>query len=183
MSLELNKTFAAILTAGILAMGTGIVADLVVHPKSLRENVYRVEGVAASAPAGAPAQPAAPAVEPIGPLLASADIAAGEQVARRQCAACHTFDKGGRNQVGPNNWDMIGNPVAHAQGFNYSPALRAAAAAGKVWGYEELNAFLANPRAAVPGNRMAYAGLRSAQDRANLIAWLRRQADNPKPLP
>jgi len=181
-SLDLNKTLAALLSAGIIAMVTGIIADVVVHPKPLHESAYKPAGVAAPA-ATAPAQPAAPSVAPVGPMLAAANAEAGGQLARRLCAACHTFGKGEANRVGPNNYGVVGAPVGHAEGFNYSPALHAAHEAGKTWGYEELNAFLANPRAALPGNRMAFGGIRSAQDRANVIAWLRQQADSPKPLP
>jgi cytochrome c len=82
--------------------------------------------------------------------------------------------------VGPNLWDVVGNKQAHIAGFGYSPALQAA---GGTWDYEKMNAFLANPKAAVPGTRMAFAGMRRADDRANLIAYLRTLSDSPRPLP
>jgi cytochrome c len=137
---------------------------------------------AAAAPA-APSPAAAPAIaglDPIGPLLATADIAAGEQLARQQCGICHTFTEGGRNGVGPNLWNVVGGPHAHAEGFNYSPALR-----GKdgPWTYEELNAWLYRPMQYAPGTRMAYAGMNNPQNRANVIAYLRSLSANPQPLP
>jgi cytochrome c len=107
-------------------------------------------------------------------------------VAQRQCASCHSFDKGGRNAVGPNLWNVIGAAKGRVEGFRYSQAMQAsgkqAGDDGK-WTFENVNAFLLNPKAYMNGTLMAYAGLRSAQDRANLIAYLRGQADSPVPIP
>jgi cytochrome c len=107
-------------------------------------------------------------------------------VAQRQCASCHSFDKGGRNAVGPNLWNVMAAQKGRNETFKYSQALQASAKQagddGK-WTYENVNAFLANPKAYMNGTLMAYAGLRSAQDRANLIAYLRGQSDSPAPLP
>ncbi len=178
-SMELNKIAAAILTAGILFMVTGIIGDALVHPKRLHESVLNID--TGAAPAAAPAAPAAPTIEPIGPLLANANPDNGAAIARRACAACHSFDQGGRNAVGPNLWGIVGADHAHAEGFNYSQAI--AGMRGTPWSYEELNKFIANPRAYAPGTRMAYAGLANAQQRADLIAWLRTLDTEPKPLP
>jgi cytochrome c len=178
-SMELNKIAAAILTAGILFMVTGIIGEALVHPKRLPQSVLNID--TGAAPAAAPAAPAAPTIEPIGPLLANANVENGAAIARRACAACHSFDQGGRHGVGPNLWGIVGADHAHAAGFNYSPAI--AGMRGTPWSYEELNKFIANPRAYAPGTRMAYAGLASAQQRADLIAWLRTLATEPKPLP
>src|SRR5690606_9758382 len=90
---------------------------------------------------------------------------------------------GGANKVGPNNWDIVGAPMGHRDDFNYSAAMREKHAEGAVWGYEELNAFLAGPRSYIPGTTMSFAGVRSPQDRANLIAWLRTLSSDPVPLP
>jgi cytochrome c len=122
------------------------------------------------------AAPAAPALEPITPLLAAANVQAGQQLAQRQCASCHSFNEGGRSGVGPNLYGIIGAKHAHAPGFNYSAAIRAMA--DKPWTYEDMNAWLANPRAYAPGNRMSYAGLASVQNRADLIAYLRSISPN-----
>lgn len=178
-SMELNKIAAAILTAGILFMVTGIIGDALVHPKRLEQSVLNID--TGAAPAAAPAAPAAPAIEPIGPLLANANPENGAAIARRACAACHTFDQGGRNAVGPNLWGIVGADHAHVDGFNYSQAI--AGMRGTPWSYEELNKFIANPRAYAPGTRMAYAGLANTQQRADLIAWLRTLDTEPKPLP
>ncbi|GGG42973.1 cytochrome c family protein [Caldovatus sediminis] len=168
-SMELNKILAAILTAGVAFGVAGFIGRMVVHPTMPHESAIRI-GEPAATQVAQPAAPAAPALEPITPLLASADPQNGEALARRLCAACHTFNEGGRSGVGPNLYGIVGAPHAHVQGFNYSAALRAKEGP---WTYEELNAWLANPRAYAPGNRMAFAGMANAQQRADLIAYLR----------
>jgi cytochrome c len=107
--------------------------------------------------------------EPIDELMATADIAQGEKLAK-VCAACHTFDKGGANRVGPNMWGIVGAKHAHIDGFAYSDALKAKSA--EVWDVEALNQFLWNPKKAIPGTKMGYAGMKKPEDRAALIKWL-----------
>jgi cytochrome c len=176
--MEWNKAFAALLLAGIVFMTSMIVGEMLVTPKRLEKNVVVVEGAAQATTEAA--APAAAVIEPVGPLLAAADVAAGQVIARR-CTACHTFDKGGANRVGPNLWDIVGADHAHAPGFAYSPVI--SGMKGKPWTYEELNAFIVNPRAYAPGTKMVFAGIARVQERANLIAWMRSQSDAPKPLP
>jgi cytochrome c len=178
-SFELNKISAAILLAGIIAMLSGFIAELVVHPKPLATPAYVVANVGQPAAGGGAA--AAPAeLEPIGPLLAKANAAEGANVAK-QCAACHTFDKGGPNRVGPNLYNVVGGVHGHTQGFAYSKVMEGMH--DKKWDYEELNKFLANPKAYAPGTKMTFAGLRKAEQRADVIAFLRSKADTPLPLP
>ena len=177
-SQEANKIAGAILMSGLIAMASGFIARSLVHPVPLKELAFAVEKPDAPAAGGQAA--AAPAeVPPIAPLLAKADLAAGEASAKK-CAACHTFEKGGPNRVGPNLWDVIGRkPGSHA-GFAYSKPM---AAVAEEWDYERLNKYLANPKAAIPGNKMAFAGIPKPEERAALITWLRNKADAPKPLP
>ncbi|MGE0714178.1 MAG: cytochrome c family protein [Alphaproteobacteria bacterium] len=176
MNMETNKIAGAVLLAGIVAMTSGMIAGMLIHPHKLKESVYKVEGVARQE-AAAPAAPAAPT--PISPLLASADVKAGEAQSKK-CAACHTFNQGGPNRVGPNLWNIVGAKHAHAEGFAYSPAMKEKPG---TWDYEEISTFIANPKAYVPGTKMAFAGIPKAEDRAALIAYLRTLSDNPKPLP
>ena len=174
-SLEGNKIFAAILTAGIVAMGSSVLAGLLYHPHQLEEPVYVV---AAAAPAGGGAEAAAP--KPIGELLAAAKPEAGATVAKK-CAACHSFDKASPNKVGPGLWNVVNRPIAAHEGFSYSDAL-----AGKKdqhWDYDHLNSFLTSPKAYAPGTKMTFAGLPKDTDRADLIAYLRSLSDSPAPLP
>lgn len=171
-NLEGNKIVAAVLTAGITFGVAGVIGRLLVHPTMPHHAAMTVPGEATAAPAAA----AAPTLDPITPLLASADVAAGQQVAQRQCASCHSFNEGGRAGVGPNLYGIVGAKHAHAEGFNYSQAIRGMA--DKPWTYEELNAWIHSPRGYAPGNRMSFAGLSNAQQRANLIAYLRSISPN-----
>jgi len=175
-NLEFNKAAAAVLVAGIVFMVSGVVASMVVKPKALKESVLNIQ--TASAPAATPAQEEP--LAPIGPLLASADLAAGEALARRQCGSCHTMNEGGRNGVGPNLHNIMGRAKGAVEGFNSSAALRGKAG---TWGYEEMNAWLKKPSAYIPGSRMAYAGLNSDKQRADIVLYLRSLAATPLPLP
>lgn len=114
-------------------------------------------------------------------MIAAADPSEGEGKVR-QCAACHTFEEGGANRVGPNLWDVVGQPVAHRDDYNYSSAATDARDAGKEWTYENLAAYLQDPRGWMPGTKMTFAGVRSQEDLAAIIAYLREQGENPPPL-
>ena len=176
--MEFNKIFAAILVAGIIAMLGGFVSKQIIHPHKLEKDVYTIEAAEEGAGGGVAAGPTGP--EPILAMLASADVAKGEKISKA-CAACHTFPKGSPAGVGPNLWGVVGGPKDHMAGYAYSGALLEVGA--KTWTYEELNKFLYKPKAYAAGTKMSYAGLKKGEDRAALIAWLRTQADSPKPLP
>lgn len=105
----------------------------------------------------------APAVEPT--------AAMGAQVFKR-CVACHTIDKGGRNGIGPNLHGVVGAPVAGKDGFSYSGAMKAK---GGVWDVAALDAYLEAPMKALPGTRMAFAGVYDPADRKALILYLEEQ--------
>jgi cytochrome c len=179
-SFEFNKYAGAVLS-GLLTMTViGFLGNALVKPHHLEEPAYKI--AVAEPTQGGAQQAAAPAgPEAIAPLLASANAQAGQAVAK-QCTACHTFEKGGPNRVGPNLWGIVGGPKTHMQGFGYSQAMQDFAKKGP-WDYEALNKFLYDPKADVPGTRMTFAGVKKTQDRANLVAWLRTQSDNPAPLP
>ena len=178
-SFELNKIVASVLLALIVAWVSGLLANKLIEPKGPAKPAVAV----ATAPAPQPAQPAAggPAAgpEPIKPLLASASIDAGKDVAKK-CAACHTFDKGGPNRVGPNLWGIVNDEVAHDRsGFPFSDALKKK---GGTWTVDALNEWLWNPQAYVKGSKMTFVGLAKAKDRADAIAYLNSLSDSPKPL-
>ncbi len=179
-SLEMNKIAAAALTAGVVAMLSGFISTIVVHaPDAPTERAYAI-AIPEAAAATDTAATAEPVQESILPLLASADSAAGEKVAKK-CAACHTFDEGGPNRVGPNLYGIVGRQVAATDGFSYSDAL--AGKSSETWSYEHLDAFLTKPKDWAPGTKMAYAGLRKTGDRADLIAYLRGLSGSPMAMP
>lgn len=175
--MEFNKIFAAILVAGIIAMLGGFVAKQLVYPHKLEQNAFNIEAAEEGA-GGVAAGPVGP--EPILALIAAADVAKGEKIAKA-CAACHTFTKGGPSGVGPNLYGVVGGPKDHMPGFAYSGALLEVG--GPTWTYGELNKFLYKPKAYAKNTKMSYAGLKKPEDRAALIAYLRAQADSPKALP
>ncbi len=167
-----NKIFAAVLIAGIVGMAAGILSDEIFHVKKLDKNAFPIEVTNATPAAGAPAAPAV--LEPIAPLMAAADAAHGQDVAKL-CGACHSFDKGGANRVGPNLWNVFGAPKAgRPTGFAYSDAIKAK---GGDWDPEELNKFLAAPQQDIPGTKMGFAGLKKPKDRADVISYLQKQHD------
>jgi cytochrome c len=161
------------LFAGIVALGASIVAGETFHHERPEEMGYPIEGVVQEGEGGAEAE------KPIAFYLASADVAAGEQVFKK-CTACHNADKGGANALGPNLWGMLGAPVGKGHGFAFSPAL---SGVGGTWNWDNLSAWLASPKKFAPGTKMTFAGLSNPQDRANVIAFLNAHSDSPLPLP
>ena len=98
----------------------------------------------------------------------AANVANGKALFSR-CAACHTADKGGTNGLGTNLYGVIGRKAGSKKDFSYSAAMRNS---GIVWTNQKLDAYITHPADVVPGNRMAFAGLPDAKERADLIAWL-----------
>jgi cytochrome c len=169
-SFEWNKIIASVLTALIIAMVAGILSNMLVRTKPLEKPVFVVAGGEQTASAPAAEQPAAAKLEPIAPLLAKADPKKGQQLTT-VCQACHTFDKGGPNKIGPNLWNVVGQPIGEDRGgFAFSPALEADK--GQKWDPEKLNDWLNNPQHFAPGTKMTFAGFPKAENRADVIAYL-----------
>lgn len=175
--LTFNKIAGAGLATVFAIMVVNTVAEAVYHRDAPEKMGYFIE-VAEETEGGA----AAELPTDWGTVLPIADLAAGEGAFAR-CAACHTADQGGANGTGPNLFGVVGRAVASHAGFTFSEALRAHAAAAPTWTYDELDAFIANPQRHVPGTAMTYGGLRNAEDRANLIAWLRSQGSEGYAIP
>jgi len=177
LSNEINKIVMALLLALLISVGASKIANYLVEPEKLAKNAYEIEGVEES---GSPASASGPDVaEPITPLLVKASIENGQKVAQK-CLQCHTFEKGGQNKIGPNLWGVVGAKHGHVDGFSYSSAM---AQTPGMWDYESLNHFLYKPRDYLKGTKMSFVGLKKAQDRADLIAYLRTLSDAPLPLP
>jgi cytochrome c len=176
-SFELNKIMGALLGCCLVLLSLNIAAGAIFAPHKPAKPGYDI-AVPETPAGGAPAGPAEPD-KPIAELLASSDVAKGEQSAKK-CAACHTFNKGGPNRVGPNLWGVVERPKGTEGGFNYSAALKGK---GGNWSYDDLNKFLANPKGFVQGTNMQFAGINRASERADLINYLHTLSDAPKPLP
>jgi len=167
--MESNKTFAAILLAGIISLISGFASNMLVPTETLAKNAFVIEGVVASADT---TQTKAATAEPsLEDLMAKADMARGKKLSRK-CSSCHTFDPKKGNRVGPNLGGLFGRDVANISNFKYSKAMKAK---GGKWTAENLDAFLKKPRVAVPHTKMSFPGIKKAEDRAALIKWLKAQ--------
>ena len=167
-----NTIAGWVLFAGIVALGSSIVAGEIFHSERPETMGYPIEGVELEGEEGAAAE------QPIAVYLASADAAKGEQVFKK-CAACHNADQGGANALGPNLWAVMGAAHAAKPGFAYSDALKSKPG---TWTWDAMSDWLKNPKAYAPGTKMTFAGLSKAEDRANLMVWLNSKGSN-LPLP
>lgn len=177
-SFEFNKIAGAILGTLLLVMGLGIVAETIFHSGEMETPGYVVD---VPEDDSSTQTAAAPAEVPIAVLLASASAEDGESVAKK-CAACHSFDEGGANKVGPNLWNIVNATPAASDGFKYSSAMQAYGAEN-VWAFENLNNFLAAPKKYISGTSMGFVGLKKPDERADMIAYLRSLSNAPAALP
>ena len=169
-----NTIMGWVLGAGIVALGLGSLTGHLWKAHDPHEPGYAVVGAASAGGSSGGA-----AAVPIATLLATADIAAGEQVFKK-CAACHTIAAGGANGIGPNLHAVLGEGIGAGRGgYAFSDALKAV---GGTWTFEQMDAWLTSPRRFADGTKMSFAGLSDGQDRANVIAYLNAQGSN-LPLP
>jgi cytochrome c len=179
-SYERNKIFGAVLGTALFVMALSIVAEIIYEPAEPEKPGYVIE--VAEAPSAGGGGTAAAAVAPIAERLQTADAAKGEVVSKK-FQACHTLEKGGPAKVGPNLYGVVGGPVAHMEGFKYTQAMLDHKAKEPTWTFDDLDHFLTSPKAFVPGTAMSFAGLPKPEDRANIIEYLRTNADSPVPKP
>jgi len=178
-SFEWNKIAGAVLGTLIFVLVVSFATEAIYEPAKPAKPGYIVEGVQEEASASSSAAPAEEALPDFGTVLPTADAAAGQKISSR-CEQCHDLSKGGPNKIGPNLWGVVGRARATHEGFSYSGAM---SADHSPWTLDKLFKFLKSPAAVVPGTKMSFAGLRSPQDRINLLAWLRTQSDSPVPIP
>lgn len=178
---EINKTICAVLVALLIGIVVSKVSDIVIAPRYLSHNAYPIDGAAPAADVGGVVVPD-DKVDPIEPLLAAANVQNGQALAKK-CLQCHSLESGGPNKVGPNLWNVVLGPLGHMPTYAYSSALSAMKAKGITWSYENLNQFLHKPSSFIAGTKMAFAGFKKTQDRADIVAYLRTLSDSPKPLP
>jgi len=180
-SFEWNKIFMGLGFSALAVLGIKELTNAVYAVEKPEHPGYVVAGVEATGGTETGGEAAAATLPDFGTALAAADVAAGEKVFAK-CTQCHTAEKGGANKIGPNLYGVVGNHHAHlGDGFAYSAAMKALS--GETWDYAHLYQFLENPGKVVKGTKMAFAGLKKSEDRLNVIAYLRTQADTPFPLP
>ena len=178
-SFEINKIVAAVLMVALLVIGIGKLSDIIFHvekPKSPGYVVKVEEAVTASSQLSS--ETAEEKIDMVA-LMALGDLSTGEKVFKK-CAACHSIVKGGKNNIGPALYNVVGRQVGSISDYKYSKAL---SGYGKEWTFEELNGYLIKPAKWIKGTKMAFAGLRKEKDRASVIKYLNQSSDNPLPLP
>jgi cytochrome c len=178
-SWEWNKIVGAILGTCLFVLIVKLASESIFEVPPPAKPGYIVEGVQEASSSGTAAAPTEEALPDFGTVLPKASVSDGQQVAVR-CQQCHNLQKGGPNLIGPNLWGIVNRPRATHPGFDYSSAMMAS---HDPWTYDNLFRYLKSPATMVPGTKMSFAGLRSAQDRINLLAYLRTLADTPAPIP
>ena len=178
-SFEINKIIAAVLLVALLVIGIGKLSNIIFHVEKPKTPGYAINVEKAVATSTQPSLGETEEKIDIAALMASGDLAIGEKVFKK-CAACHSIAKGGKNNIGPALYNVVGRKIGSISDYKYSKALTAY---GKEWSFEELNGYLIKPAKWIKGTKMAFAGLRKEKDRASVILYLNQNSDNPLPLP
>ena len=177
-SFEINKIVAAVLMVALLVIGTGKLSNVIFHVEKPKTPGYTVE-VKQATTVSSSAKTAVEEKIDIAALMAMGDVASGEKIFKK-CAACHSIVKGGKNNIGPALYNVVGRKTGAVTDYKYSKAL---ASYEKEWTFEELNGYLIKPAKWIKGTKMAFAGLRKEKDRASVIKYLNQNSDSPVSLP
>jgi len=190
--LAFNKVLAGFLCACLLLIGAGKFASFMQgvdsghhvddhseNSHSSIKNSYPIVVSESSVSNSATMSSSPVMITPILALIANADADAGQKLSKK-CAACHSFNAGGANKVGPNLWNIVNRDMGKVENYKYSKAL---SAFGGKWDYSSLNQFLLKPKKYIKGTKMNYTGLKKDKDRANIILWLRSLTETPAALP
>ncbi len=178
-SFEINKIIAAVLMVALLIIGIGKLSDIIFYVEKPKTPGYAVEVEQAVATTSQSSSEKTDEKIDIASLMSLGDLSTGEKVFKK-CAACHSIVKGGKNNIGPALYNVVGRKVGVVSDYKYSKAL---ANYEKEWTFEELNGYLIKPAKWIKGTKMAFAGLRKEKDRASVILYLNQNSDNPLPLP
>ena len=178
-SFEINKIVAAVLLVALLVIGIGKLSNIIFYVDKPKTPGYVVEVEQVSTSSTQTSSDTAEEKIDITALMAMGDTATGEKVFKK-CAACHSIVKGGKNNIGPALYNVVGRQVGSISNYKYSKAL---SGYNKEWTIEELNGYLIKPAKWIKGTKMAFAGLRKEKDRASVIKYLNQNSDKPLSLP
>ena len=174
-SFEINKILAAVLVVFLVVFGIGKISDIVFHVEKPNTSAYKVEFAEVDESS---ASSSVQTVD-IAALLALGTVEHGKKVFKK-CSACHSIKKGGRNNIGPALYNVLGRNMGAVEDYKYSKAL---IAFGKDWTFNEMNSFLIKPTSYIKGTKMAFAGLKKEKDRASVILYMNANSDSPLDLP
>ena len=177
-SFEINKIIAAVLMVALLVIGISKLSDLVFYVEKPETPGYSVEEQEVTN-VSVSSEKVTEKIVDIAALMSLGDVTSGEKIFKK-CAACHSIVKGGKNNIGPALYNVVGRKVGVVNDYKYSKAL---AGYDKAWTFEELNGYLIKPAKWIKGTKMAFAGLRKEKDRASVIKYLNQNSDSPLPLP
>ena len=174
-SFEINKIVAAIIVVFLVVFGIGKISDIVFHVEKPNTSAYKVE----LAEVDKTKTSSSVQTVDIAALLALGTVEHGQKVFKK-CSACHSIKKGGRNNIGPALYNVLGRNMGALEDYKYSKAL---IAFGKDWTFDEMNNFLIKPTSYIKGTKMAFAGLKKEKDRASVILYMNANSDSPLDLP
>jgi len=174
-SFEINKIIAAVLVTVLIVFGVGKISDIIFHVKDPKVQGYKVEVKLASSSGK---ESSSESQVDIAALLSIGNIEHGKKVFKK-CAACHSINKDGKNKIGPKLWGVMFRPVGSITEYKYSKAL---SEYKKEWSWEEMNGFLIKPKDWIKGTKMAFAGLKKAEDRAAVILYMNENTNSPLSL-